>query len=1078
MNARHASSIGIRQTLLVLFTSLFLAPAAQGQTIWYVDDDAPAGGAGTSWGTAFEYIQDALLNALPGDTIKVAQGVYRPDQGATQILDDRFSTFQLINGVEILGGYGGLTEPDPDERDIVAFETILSGDIGDPGVFEYDSFHVTTGSGTDETAVLDGFTIIDGYGDDDDPPHDSGGGMLNVSGSPTVRNCTFWNNAAWYGGGMANLQGSSPIVRHCTFNENIGGYGQGMYNGAGSNPAVTHCRFTGHSWDAAYGGGMANDESSPMVVNCLFGDNYAYEGGGFHCAGGSSPTLINCAFVNNRDAVVGTAIVSWDSVLALVNCTFSGNDPEGLYLDGSSVTMDNCILWENESPHVVLGDWTPATLSVNYSDLAGGQAGITVAPGSTLTWGAGNIDSDPLFADPDGADDDPLTWDDNDYRLSAGSPCTDAADDMVVWADMTDVDEDGDTLERTPLDLNGSLRFVDTLPVGGTGVADPPAYPEIVDMGAYELFQDCNGNGIADVCDIDCYTSNCLGNPLGCGGEADCQENGIPDSCDIASGQSTDCNGNAVPDECDLAAGTSVDCNENGVLDECDILGRASADCNSNGVPDECDTAGGASEDVDGDGIPDECVKWPQPPTENVAYPGYYYGWNEPSGIDTFQIVADDWICLDDRPITEIRWWGSYTGGWSADDPPDGQPTAFHIGIWTDVPAGGEPAWSHPGEMIAEWVVPLTDLNERKVGMDYHPEHGEETCFQYDFVIPESEWFLQAPGTHGAYWISISAQDAPAPCSCSADFNGDGVVNSLDLQYFAPCMPMPPPLPSECVHADLDCDGDVDPADYAIFACQFAAQWPDPACCPATVDHPWGWKTRQPSWNDAAVRLVDPTNPGIGSTFGAGEPIENGEGAWDMAFVLLSNASAEPRACCLPDPACLDEMPWRCLLIQGGEPQDAGIECVSFIPVITQQPQPQSQVVCQGDAVTLSVVAEGPPPLSYQWRRNGHDIPGATSDVFTIDETVPGDTGDYDVVVATLCGQIVSDTATLSVIAFTPADVNGDGYIDGLDIEAFLNTIFNYPAGPVEQAFCAADMNADNVVDMEDVPLFLDALLG
>ena len=51
-------------------------------------------------------------------------------------------------------------------------------------------------------------------------------------------------------------------------------------------------------------------------------------------------------------------------------------------------------------------------------------------------------------------------------------------------------------------------------------------------------------------------------------------------------------------------------------------------------------------------------------------------------------------------------------------------------------------------------------------------------------------------------------------------------------------------------------------------------------------------------------------------------------------------------------------------------------------PVITAQPT--NSVVCLGDAATFRVAANGSAPLLYQWRKNGANIPGAQSSVFTI----------------------------------------------------------------------------------------------
>ena len=52
--------------------------AATRADIIYVDDDATAGGDGTSWSTAFNDLQLALAIVQEGDEIRVAQGIYKP----------------------------------------------------------------------------------------------------------------------------------------------------------------------------------------------------------------------------------------------------------------------------------------------------------------------------------------------------------------------------------------------------------------------------------------------------------------------------------------------------------------------------------------------------------------------------------------------------------------------------------------------------------------------------------------------------------------------------------------------------------------------------------------------------------------------------------------------------------------------------------------------------------------------------------------------------------------------------------------------------------------------------------------
>ena len=74
-----------------------------------------------------------------------------------------------------------------------------------------------------------------------------------------------------------------------------------------------------------------------------------------------------------------------------------------------------------------------------------------------------------------------------DYRLSAGSPCIDAGDNMGVPLDVFDLDEDGDTQEPLPFDFAGLSRFVDDPETEDTGRCGLRCDLPIVDMGAFEF---------------------------------------------------------------------------------------------------------------------------------------------------------------------------------------------------------------------------------------------------------------------------------------------------------------------------------------------------------------------------------------------------------------------------------------------------------------------------------------------------------------------------------------------------------------------------------------------------------------
>lgn len=262
---------------------LTLSTSVMGETI-YVDDNAVGSNNGSSWMDACLCLQNALAVAQSGDEIRVAQGIYKPDQRLVvsrlgrnvQGSGDRTATFQLFNGVTIKGGYTGYGELDPDARDVELYETILSGDLnGDdsPGFQNNaeNSYHVVTGSGTNETAVLDGFMITAGNADGSSP-NQKGGGMDNYSGSPTVVNYTFCENSATSGGGMSNGNDSSPTVMACTFSSNsAANNGGGMRNQPDSHPNLTNCTFSGNYSDS--GGGTYNDNSSPTLTTCTFSNN-------------------------------------------------------------------------------------------------------------------------------------------------------------------------------------------------------------------------------------------------------------------------------------------------------------------------------------------------------------------------------------------------------------------------------------------------------------------------------------------------------------------------------------------------------------------------------------------------------------------------------------------------------------------------------------------------------------------------------------------------------------------------------------------------------------------------------------
>ena len=251
------SSIWTRSVVVWVSGLMLGGVSAATAAIIHVDQSAVPGGDGPSWGTAFRHPQDGLDVAVAGDQIWVAAGTYLPSK-ETEPGNPRTVTFQLISGMELYGAFppgGGDGTFGARDTTNPAHETTLSGAIGVPWDPADNAYHVLIASGTDATAVLNGFTIAAGNANGTSP-HDRGGGLYIDDGSPSMASCTFSENSPTLGGGLYNT-GSDPTVTNCTFSGNSAGDGGGIYNTDNSNPTVSNCTFTDSSVDGGNSGGGA-----------------------------------------------------------------------------------------------------------------------------------------------------------------------------------------------------------------------------------------------------------------------------------------------------------------------------------------------------------------------------------------------------------------------------------------------------------------------------------------------------------------------------------------------------------------------------------------------------------------------------------------------------------------------------------------------------------------------------------------------------------------------------------------------------------------------------------------------------
>ncbi|NLL37684.1 MAG: SYNERG-CTERM sorting domain-containing protein [Fretibacterium sp.] len=325
--------------LLVLALLCLAVPGAAAER-WYVKQGETGSGK-DSWDNARGDLAGVMDVANPGDEIWVAKGTYTPGS-------DKTDTFNLKKGVKVYGGFAG-TETDLNERNWVANLTALSGDN--------NVYHVVTGGAgaTSDDTRLDGFTVTGGNADYSDNRHNRalGGGMFNVTSSPTVANCTFSGNTArGSGGGMYN-RNSSPNLQKCTFSDNTTTerYGGGMCNADNSKPNLEDCTFSKNT-ASDRGGGMYNDTSSPTLTSCDFSDNEAQQGGGMNNYDNSNPTVADCTFSENTAKFGGGMYNEKNSSPILKDCTFSKNTAAsnggGMYnTNNSKPKLEDCKFSEN-----------------------------------------------------------------------------------------------------------------------------------------------------------------------------------------------------------------------------------------------------------------------------------------------------------------------------------------------------------------------------------------------------------------------------------------------------------------------------------------------------------------------------------------------------------------------------------------------------------------------------------------------------------------------------------------------------------------------------------------------------------
>jgi hypothetical protein len=371
---------------VILMTMVFIGGGsytacimAQANT-WHVATDGSDITGDGSEAKPFATIQHGIDMASNGDTVLVHPGIYR-------------ETISFM-GKNII--VGSLFVTTGDEGYI--HQTIIDGNRED---------HVVTfENGEAATARLSGFTIANGYAHGAYPEY-NGGGVFCRNSNPTLTHLKVSGNEATNEGAGLYFEHCSATVQDVIVTHNLASSGGGGIRYSYGSVSLENV-IVAHNSSRGAAGGIQFYHADGTVKNAVVTDNPGVtKGGGMHFDG-CSPALINVTVVGNWTAGQGGGLnVSFMSQPTLVNSIVWGNSPEQIYFDT---------------------DWPGEAVTIEYSDIQGGEAGIVTNGQGPVYWGAGNMDVSPRFVDVGLGN----------YHLADDSPCINAG--KAAGAPVTDIE--------------------------------------------------------------------------------------------------------------------------------------------------------------------------------------------------------------------------------------------------------------------------------------------------------------------------------------------------------------------------------------------------------------------------------------------------------------------------------------------------------------------------------------------------------------------------------------------------------------------------------------------------------------
>ena len=333
--------------------------------------------------------QAAVLYVGPGEAYSTIQaGIDAAADGDVIIVRDGTYTGTGNRDIDFKGKAIHLKSEKGPERCIV--------DAWGNTYYTFRCFIFWSGEGAD--SILEGFTIRGGYAA-------QGAGIDCYRSSPTILNNVVTENVGdgppRGGGGMCVMDGS-PMICGNTFLNNTGpGSGASGLHVTGASSAFV----IGNTFSTDRVGQEELHIETTSGVGTVTGNVICGRGNGIYARswGNSAILLLNNIIAHND----GYGVECTGGDITIINSTIVGNENSAIYCVGGRTTIANSIFWGNDrhNPDMVQVFFSAGDMSVSYSDVQGGIGGMEVPPPfANLDWGFGNINTDPLFADPANGD--------------------------------------------------------------------------------------------------------------------------------------------------------------------------------------------------------------------------------------------------------------------------------------------------------------------------------------------------------------------------------------------------------------------------------------------------------------------------------------------------------------------------------------------------------------------------------------------------------------------------------------------------------------------------------------------------